>query len=221
MVIGIASKHMTGSRIYMDYDQLTRITGRRNQVQTVRVLARVGAFSEPAEQTALGRRLEKRFEDAQIADGPSRTRAEIFSAMSTAFNILLIILLLVALILAIIGGLGLTGAMGLNVLERTREIGVLRAIGASHESVRKVVVIEGAVVALVSWLFSALLSYPIGFLLAGAVVQMAFGTQATFTYSYLGLVIWFGTVTLIGVLASLAPARDAVRLTVREVLNYE
>lgn len=220
-VIGVASKHMTGSRIYMDYDQLTRLTGRRNQVQTVRVLARTGAFSEPAEQTALGRRLEKRFEDAQIAESASRTRAEIFSAMSTAFNILLIILLLVALILAIIGGLGLTGAMGLNVLERTREIGVLRAIGASHESVRKVVVIEGAVVALVSWLFSALLSYPIGFLLAGAVVQMAFGTQATFTYSYLGPVIWFGTVTLIGVLASLAPARDAVRLTVREVLNYE
>lgn len=220
-VVGIASKHMTGARIYMDYNQLTRLTGFPNQVQMVRVLATEGAFEGPNEQSALGRSLEKRFEDAQLADGASRTRSEMFSAMSTAFNILLIILLLVAVILAIIGGLGLTGAMGLNVLERTREIGVLRAVGASHSSVRKVVVVEGALVALVSWIFSALLSYPAGILLAGAVVKMAFDTQATFQYSYLGLVIWFGVVALIGVLASLAPARDAVRLTVREVLNYE
>jgi ABC-type lipoprotein release transport system permease subunit len=50
---------------------------------------------------------------------------------------------------------------------------------------------------------------------------MAFGTQPTFQYSLLGPLVWFGLALLIGVLASLAPARDAVRLTVREVLNYE
>jgi ABC-type lipoprotein release transport system permease subunit len=53
------------------------------------------------------------------------------------------------------------------------------------------------------------------------VVRVAFGTQATFQYSALGLLVWLVVVVLIGVLASLAPARDAVRLTVREVLNYE
>jgi putative ABC transport system permease protein len=84
-----------------------------------------------------------------------------------------------------------------------------------------VVVIEGATVALLSWILSALLSYPVGLLLSEAVVRMAFETAATFRYSFMGLAIWLVAVTLIGVLASLAPARDAVRLTVREVLNYE
>lgn len=220
-VVGVVSKHMSGSRIYMDYDQLTRLTGQHNQVDTVRVLATPGVFSPPAEQRAINQRLEKRFEDAQISDAAGRTRFEIFDAMSGAFNILLVILLLVAIILAVIGGLGLTGAMGLNVLERTREIGVLRAVGASHASVRMVVVVEGAVVALLSWVLSALLSYPVGMVLCEAVVSMAFGASAPFRYSVWGLFAWLAAVLLIGVLASLAPARQAVRLTVREVLNYE
>jgi putative ABC transport system permease protein len=220
-IVGIASKHMSGARMYMDYDQLTKLTGQHNQVQEVRVLASPAAFSTPEQQARIGRQLEQRFEDARLAQSTSQTRADIFSATSSAMNILVIVLLLVAIILAIIGGLGLTGAMGLNVLERTREIGVLRAVGASHASVRKVVVVEGATVALVSWMLAALLSYPIGRVFAGAIVQLTFDTQATFRYSYVGLAVWLGVVLLIGVVASLAPARDAVRLTVREVLSYE
>ena len=141
--------------------------------------------------------------------------------MGNAFNILLAVLLLVAIILATIGGLSLTGTMGLNILERTREIGVLRAVGASHFSVRQVVVVEGVSVALISWLLSALVSYPIGRLLAEVLIRTSFGTQASFNYSPWGLLIWMAVVTLIGVFASLAPARNAARLTVREVLNYE
>jgi putative ABC transport system permease protein len=220
-VVGVVSKHMSGGRIYMDYDQVTRLTGRHNQVDTVRVLASSGQFSQASEQGAIGARLEKRFEDAKLSKDTSRTRDEIFTTMSSAFNILLIILLLVAGILALIGGLGLTGAMGLNILERTREIGVLRAVGAPHHSIRQVVVVEGTTVALLSWVFSALLSYPVGRILAEAVVRTAFGTGPTFQYSFLGLVAWLGAVIAIGIAASLAPARDAVRLTVREVLNYE
>lgn len=220
-VVGVASIHMMGSRIYMNYDQLTRLTGRHNQVDVVRVLATPGAFSAPAKQSVLGEELEKRFEDAKLSESTSRTRYEIFAALSNAFNIMLIILLAVAVILAIIGGLGLTGAMGLNVLERTREIGVLRAVGASHHSVRSVVVVEGTVVALISWFFSALLSYPAGWLFAGAVVQVAFSTTPNFQYSLVGLFAWLAVVLLIGVFSSLAPARNAARLTVREVLNYE
>ena len=71
------------------------------------------------------------------------------------------------------------------------------------------------------WLLSALVSYPIGRLLAELVIRTSFGTQAAFSYSPWGLLIWMAVVILIGVFASLAPARNAARLTVREVLNYE
>ena len=220
-VIGIASKHMMGARVYMNYSQMAKLTGRYNQVDTMRVLATPGALVSAAEQQAIGKDLEKRFEDAKISQGSSETSSEIFESMGNAFNIILAVLLLVAIILAVIGGLGLTGTMGLNILERTREIGVLRAVGASHFSVRQVVVVEGVSVAAISWILSALISYPVGRLLAEALVRASFGTQASFSYSPWGLLTWMAVVILIGVFASLAPAHNAARLTVREVLNYE
>jgi putative ABC transport system permease protein len=220
-VVGIASKHMLGARIYMNYRQIAKMTGRYNQVDSMRVLATPGALVSAAEQQAIGKDLEKRFEDAKISQGSSETRSEIFKSLGSAFNILLAVLLLVAIILAVIGGLGLTGTMGLNILERTREIGVLRAVGASHFSVRQVVVVEGVSVALISWVLSALVSYPVGRLLAEALIRTSFGTQASFSYSPWGLLTWMAVVILIGIFASLAPAHNAARLTVREVLNYE
>ncbi len=220
-VVGIVSKHMLGSRIYMNDAQLAKFTGRYNQVDTMRVLATPGALVSPAKQQEIGKGLEKRYEDAKLSEGSSKTRYNIFKSMDNAFNILLAVLLLVAIILAVIGGLGLTGTMGLNILERTREIGVLRAVGASHFSVRQVVVVEGVSVALISWLLSALVSYPIGRILAEVVIRTSFGTQAAFSYSPWGLLVWMAVVILIGVFASLAPAHNAARLTVREVLNYE
>jgi putative ABC transport system permease protein len=124
-------------------------------------------------------------------------------------------------LLAVVGGLSLTGTMGMNVMERTREIGVLRALGANNVAIRQVVVIEGVVVGAMSWLFSALVSGPAGFVLAGAVVGAVLRSQVSYRYSVLGLGIWLVVVALIGVIASLAPARNAAQLTVREVLDYE
>ena len=129
--------------------------------------------------------------------------------------------MLAAGILAVIGGLSLTGAMGLNVLERTREIGVLRAVGAANPAVRQVVVVEGIVVGLMSWVFATLLSAPVGRILAGAVVESVLKAQANFQYSVIGVIVWLAIVVVIGILSSLGPARKAVSLSVREVLDYE
>lgn len=220
-IIGIASNHMTGGRIYMNDANLSKLTNRYNLVDTIRVLANPDRLSKPSIQNAIAPKLEKRFEDAQISASNSKTRDEIFSALSDAFTILPIILMLIAAILAVIGGMGLTGAMGLNVLERTREIGVLRAVGASHFSVRQVIVSEGITVALISWAASALISYPLGRALSEALISTTFGATAGFVYSFLGLFVWLVIVVLIGVIASLSPAQKAAQLTVREVLSYE
>ncbi len=212
---------MTGPRIYLNDANLAKLTGRYNQVDTIRVLANPDELSRPAIQDRIGIELEKRFEDAQLSSSSSKTRQDIFSALSDAFAILPIILMLVALILAVIGGMGLTGSMGLNVLERTREIGVLRAVGASHFSVHQVIVSEGVMVASFSWIASSVISYPFGRALAEALIRTTFGASAAFVYSPAGLFGWLGIVVLIGVLSSLTPARSAAQLTVREVLSYE
>ena len=64
-------------------------------------------------------------------------------------------------------------------------------------------------------------SGPTGAALAGAVMDAVLKTKLTFSYSFSGLFIWLGLIIVIGAVSSLTPAAKAVRLTVREVLNYE
>jgi putative ABC transport system permease protein len=122
------------------------------------------------------------------------------------------------LLIAIVGGLGL---MGMNVLERTREIGVMRSIGAESHMIFQLVVVEGKFIGLISWVISVLAAIPItqgldkrlGLQLMTVPIRYIFSTQ--------GMLIWLGVVLALSAIASLLPARNAVRLTVRDVLAYE
>lgn len=220
-VVGIASKHLSGPRAYLTHAAYNRISDRPNMATAVRVRLDPDGVGSPAEQDRLASSLEERFESAQLSKSHATTQDEIFGNFSKPFDIILIVLVIMATVLAVVGGLSLTGTMGMNVMERTREIGVLRAVGADNAAVRRVVVIEGVMVGLISWLFALIISAPSARTLAAAVVQAVFETGVSFRFSLLGLFIWLSLVVLIGVGASLAPARRAARLTVREVLDYE
>lgn len=220
-IIGITSKHLSGPRIYMPLDEFGKFTGRQNQVDVIRLRVAAGTTSKPSEQSAIAAELEKRFDNAGLSKQKAITQEAVFSDFSQPFNIILIVLVIMASILSVVGGLGLTGVMGLNVLERTREIGVLRAIGATNSSVVKVVVLEGIVVGLISWILGAIVSIPSGWVLAWAVVQAVLQARVNYRFSGWGLLVWLVLIVLIGIFSSLAPARNAARLTVREVLEYE
>jgi putative ABC transport system permease protein len=137
------------------------------------------------------------------------------------FNVVVIFLIIMALLLAAVGGLGLTTTMSINVLERIREIGVLRAIGASNMAVRRIVLTEGVVIGLLSWGAGILLSLPVGALMSEQVGMALLGIPLNYRYSLPAAVLWFFALLTIAIVASLGPARNAVRLTVREVLAYE
>jgi putative ABC transport system permease protein len=220
-VIGVVSKHLSGPRVYMDEDTFGKVTGRYNQADQVRVLATPDGLSDAHDQKTIAMQLEERFKNAGLSSSSGNPRYTFLERFTGVFDIILIVLVIMAALLAVVGGLGLTGSMGINVLERTREIGVLRAVGASNFTVRQVVVVEGVVVGVISWILSAILSGPTGRLLAGAVIEAVLQADLSFRYSLTGLLIWLAIVVLIGVLSSLAPARKAVSLRVREVLDYE
>jgi putative ABC transport system permease protein len=220
-VVGILSKHLSGPRVYMNFDTFAKLTGRQNQADSVRVRASADHFSDSATQDRIGTLLEQHFKDAGLSNSISQTRHASNEMFTSAFDIILLVLVVMAGLLAVVGGLSLTGTMGMNILERTREIGVLRAVGAANPAVRQVVVVEGIVVGLMSWVFSTLLSAPVGRILAGAVTQSVLKAQTDFQYSVTGVIVWLAIVVVIGILSSLGPAGNAVRLSVREVLDYE
>jgi putative ABC transport system permease protein len=111
--------------------------------------------------------------------------------------------------------------MSINVLERTREIGVLRAIGAPNKGVSQVFIREGIAIGVLSWAVGSLLAFPLGKALSDGVGIPVLGVPLNYSYSMTGVLMWLVMVILLSALASLLPARNASRLTVREVLAYE
>jgi len=136
-------------------------------------------------------------------------------------NVLVYFILGMAVLIAIVGGLGLMGTMSINVLERTREIGVMRAIGASSWAIQSIVISEGMVIGLISWIISVALAIPLTNVLTFGVGMAIFSTHLPAVYSLSGMIVWlFGTLLLAAIASSL-PAARASRLTVRDTLAYE
>ena len=140
---------------------------------------------------------------------------------SESLDILITFLLIMALLTATVGSMGLTGTMSMNVLERTREIGIMRAIGATDREIIRMVIVEGLLIGLISFGLGMILAVPITYLLSGIVSNAVFATPITVIFTPLGYLIWLGLVILLSSLASVLPARSAARLTIREVLAYE
>ncbi len=220
-IVGVVSRHVFGARIYIPYQHYTKLTGSHNQTNLIRVRFLEEGFQDQKSQTALAHQLNARYKTLSIGEGVSDTQSDLIENVLGSSLITLILLLLMAFLLALVGGLGLAGTMSMNVMERTREIGVLRAMGASNLAIRKIVLTEGLVVCGLSWLLGILLSYPLGMVLSDAVLLAIMQSKSEFVYSWEGAAIWLGLIMIITIFACLAPAQRASRLTVREVLAYE
>ena len=126
-----------------------------------------------------------------------------------------------AVLVALVGCIGLTGTMSLNVMERTAEIGILRAIGASNRNVMKNVLTEGVLIGFMSWVIGAVLSVPVGKVLTDSLGSAVFGSRLPLGFTPVGYGLWLVLSLVLSVIASHAPARTAVALTIREVLAVE
>jgi putative ABC transport system permease protein len=220
-VVGITSRQITTAIAYVDYSYLAKLTGRQNQADEVRVRTSPDSIADLTTQRRIAEDLEAQFEAAGIPSSAGNVRNDVLANISDVFDILLVFLLIMAGILASVGGLGLAGTMSMNVIERTREIGVLRAVGASNRDVRQVVLIEGLTVGLLSWTLAILASIPVGRTLSSTVGHAVFLTAPPYKHSTMGVLGWLALAILISAIASLGPAQRASRLTVREVLAYE
>jgi putative ABC transport system permease protein len=146
---------------------------------------------------------------------------EIQEQNRTQFNIITYLLLTMAILAAVVGSLGLMGAMSINVVERGREIGVMRSIGATSPAIAGIFVVEGTLVGVLSWLLAAPLSYPGALAFSQLVGNVLMKMPLDFSYSTASMTLWLGIVIVLSALASLWPALRATKVSVREALAYE
>jgi putative ABC transport system permease protein len=217
-VVGIVSTESRGRAAYAGRDDFTyasRATGQGNRLQ-IRMAEDAGIS-----QHDMGLRVREALDAAGLKVKETQTAAVTQTQNNLLFTVVVAFLVLMALLLAAVGGLGLTTTMSINMMERVREVGVLRAIGASNASVRRIVLAEGLAMAGISWIMGVVISIALAPFLSAQLGLALIKIPLQYHYSLLGAGAWFVILLAIAAVASLAPARNAVRLTVREVLAYE
>jgi putative ABC transport system permease protein len=209
----------SGYIAYANYEYLSGLVNLPSQAVSFRVVAQPGMSNEAQEQ--LGQAIEIKLKEygiqvADISTGSylSRNSAQGFAALTN-------FLLFLASLTALVGSIGLAGTMSLNIMERTREIGIMRAIGATNRILMRLVIVEGMIIGLLSWVIAVAAAFPMSKLLVDSVAIALFGNTSTVAITPTGFIIWLGVVLALSLLASILPARSAARLTIREVLAYE
>jgi putative ABC transport system permease protein len=213
LVIGVVP--MLGRVAYADRGTLSSMLSDPGTV-ALAVAARPGFNKEPLFQTVRAV-LDSAGLDVASIQVMATTRA------ASEDHVLMVVdfLLVVAQLTILVAALGLASTMSIAVLERTREIGVLRAIGAAPGAVIAIVEREGLVIAAISVLVAVPLSVPMTYVLGQAFGRVMFPVPPRFTPPATAFVVWAGTAIVVAAAACLWPAWQATRITVAKALAYE
>jgi len=203
---------------YMAYADFERATGVRGRAGRLVVYL---DGDDPARQAAIGDELVARYEAAGIYVQRMETAGSFRESYRAQFDDLVLLLMVLAGLTALVGGLGLGNTMALNVLERSREIGILRSMGAGRPLLRRLILAEGLAIALISAFFAVLLALPLTAILDRVMGVSLLGSPLSFAFAPAAAAAWLGLVAVIGVVACWLPAERAGRMTVREALAYE
>ncbi len=191
-----------------------------NQSGRARVLEIQGWADNLDLHKSIEESLTAEFEAEGMGVSYSITSLENKELANAQFSVLTTILLIMTVVIAAVGGIGLSGTLSINVIERTREIGVMRAVGASSTDIGRIFMGEGLFLGVISWALAIPLSA-----LAGERFVLALGEIIDFPFEYMyssrSVLIWLGIVVVLSLAASWLPSRRATRISVRESLAYE
>lgn len=219
-VVGLLFSPFDENSAYVPRDILLKETGQVGRARDVRIQT---IHQDAASEARVAGELRTLYEANGYKIAPSdRDTAHRLTEdiMSGGISIVIKLLAAMAIITAAVGAVALSGVISINVLERRREIGVMRAIGASSLHIFKLFIGEGLLLGWLSWLIAWPLSLPAGTLLVGTLAALM-ETELTYDYSVAGALYWLGIITVLAIIASVAPAWGATRISVRESLAYQ
>ena len=172
-------------------------------------------------QLAASKSIEQALNNAGIDVAAIQSLSDSRKSFADHLVIIKSALIFAALLVVLVGGLGLTSTLTLNVFERTREIGILSAIGATPRIIARDVVFEGMVMAALSWCVAVVAALPITFALDAAAGRMFIRSALDFYMSPIAVAAWLLLVLILAALSSFHPARRSARLAVKEAIAYE
>jgi putative ABC transport system permease protein len=126
---------------------------------------------------------------------------------------------LVLIFLAAPSLIAMINTLAISVIERTREIGMLRAVGSTRKQIGRMIQAESLLLAAIGTAFGIVIGIWLGYALVGAVGSLGF--VVTYQFPFAGLLAGIAAGLLLGVLSAVIPARQAAKMDIIEALRYE
>jgi putative ABC transport system permease protein len=211
-VVGIARDMFNSAAAYTTQTAFAKVVDSKGLVRNVRVGLEAGVdaavTAKAIEQLLAARNLPARGAYTKAVGSASITaHTYIFTAM----------MLLIVVSVAKIAIAGLASCMSTAVIERTREFGVMRTLGARAHDIQNSVILEAIMIGLLSWVFALLLAFPLTMWI-GKILSAILNRQLPLVVSPTVAVLWLVGVVLVATIASVAPAKRAAGLTIRQTL---
>ena len=222
-IVGVLYDPVNSQSIHMAQDALARFLGEANRANAL-WFTTTATSADDIRTIELA--LAERFKAQNIAVTPEtvfngNTIDDIVFSKLFTYNLLLQLLAIMAVVIAVVGGIGLSGVLSLSVLERTREIGVMRAIGASSGQITRLFIGEGLFLGILSWLLALPVSIPLAYGLTTTILSTVLDEEILYRFTFFGPGLWLLIICILAILASWFPARNATRVSVRESLAYQ
>jgi putative ABC transport system permease protein len=215
-VVGIVDKIGMQSAAYVDSGYFAETINQPGYAASARIRI-AGPGLQKTVASALEKRLAEKGLKVFVIQGLSSTRR----LMVNHVILILALLMLMAVLVAGVGALGLAVTMSINVMERTREIGIMRAVGATGGTILRTVITEGIIIGIVSWFSGVIVSIPLTYVITYNAGQFIFPRIMEIVLPVNIPFIWLFVVIAVSGIASFYPAWKASRLAVRDVLSYE
>ncbi len=224
LVVGLVFDPLTTNSGHVPRNVLLREVGSVDKAQSVWIQT---VRDDLESEIAIANDLRDYYEQHQIDVSPTKgvmglgdSAKETAQAFFSMYNVFVLLLGIMAVIIGGVGSIGLSGALSLSVLERRRESGMRRAIGASSWAIARLFIGEGLILGWLSWLIALPFTIPAGQVMVKG-LGAALGSEMVFKYTPTGAILWLIIITILSTIASLLPARNALRVSVRESLAYD
>ncbi len=218
-IVGIVEQFEL-SKIYIDIDKYDKIFNPNHYINTITFEAVNNDYENVVE---LKKQIEKSILSSNLHVVFVMSDVERVKVIYDHLNIIFSVIVFLSFLVLLVSAVGMASATGISITERTREIGVMRAIGGTPKKIYSIFVCEGMIISFISIIIGLLLSFPLSQLASIFFGNLMLGEEAVLEYAFspLGFFITIAVTIIFGWLASRLPAYSAVKKSTREALAYE
>ncbi len=220
-VVGVVSEigvQMDDNLIYVSMKVFHQLSGSKSGATTALVKVVPGSNVE-----VVSRQIRHQLEKQQtVTDFSILTPAKASQIVGDVLSTIEIALMFIGLVSLLVGAVGIMNTMYTSVLERTRQIGVMKAVGATRDEILSLFIIESGMIGLIGGIFGVLFGIITAFLAGLAAAQ--FGIRGLFSFwslDFVGFLVVLIVAFLTGLVSGILPAKQAADMEPAEALRYE